>query len=127
MTKLNIQRVFETNRLLKTEAGRQLQELINFVYQFSEQSIRALRNGIGVSDNLDAAYITADLVSGENSILNAGGRSPIALFPVRVVEEGARVSEFGWSFNDSSELVVNVVITGTALDSYSIVFLAIYS
>lgn len=126
MTKLSTNRVFETSKLLSTEAGKQLQELISYTAEFAEQTLRVLRNGVGVADQLDAQLIQAQIVSGEDTEIN-NNKPPIGIFPIRVVEEGAKVGEFGWYFNDSGRVITNLVVTGTALEQYNVTYLVIYS
>ncbi len=126
MTKLSIQRVFETSKLLATDSGKELQELIGYVAEFAEQTLRILRNGVGVADQLDAQLVNAIVVSGEETEISTN-KVPIGIFPIRIQEEGTKNGEFGWYLNDQGRVITNLVVTGTALDQYTVTYLVIYS
>lgn len=125
MTKLSIQRVFEASKLLSTDTGKEIQELINYVSDFAEQTIRVLSGGVGFADNVDSQIVTAQIRSGEDQVLFLR-KTPIGLLPIRVVEVGSKISEHGWYFNNSGEVVVNTAVVGSS-DVYTIIYLAIFS
>lgn len=62
--KITISRIFETTKALATESGQELQDFINFCAQFSEITLRALRNGLTYEDNMDCEARTVAVSHG---------------------------------------------------------------
>lgn len=108
MAKLTVSRLLEVSKLLATDAGQQLQELITFVNDISDQTIRALRQGLTFDDNVNSKTATITLKDSTEQIVDTGGKIPWAVIPVRVVSTLYGQAEWYWYMNNSGQLVVKI-------------------
>lgn len=100
--------------MLATQAGSDIQELIEFVQQFAEQSIRAFRNGLTFEDNVRCSINNVVLKHGVEQLINVTGET-IGIIPTRVMNSTDRttgvvtnesITNFFWYFNNSGQLTV---------------------
>lgn len=127
MTKLKISRLIEVAKFLTTKSGQELQDFITYVADLAEQVVRALRNGLTFSDNFDAAFRTASLVSGVASTLNVGDRRPVGIIPMQVVSTAYGLDSLTWYVDGSGNTKVQVGFTGSpGTAQVSVVFLIVY-
>lgn len=68
--KITIPRLFDATRVLATEAGAAIQELVEFSQQAFEQLLRALRNNLTFTDNFRCQVIYATLKHGVEQEIN---------------------------------------------------------
>lgn len=118
MAKITISRIFESSKFLTTKAGQELQELIVFLSDFAEQSIRSLRNGLTFADNFDCQIKTVILSHGVAQQISTT-KKPIGMIPIRVVSKTptsvAGLDGFQWYFNDDGSVSVNAFFTGATI------------
>lgn len=103
--KLTITRVFETAKTLATEAGQQLSDHINYVAEFVDQVVRALRNGLTFRDNFDCQIKIVSLRHDVDQIVSAD-RTVTGIIPLRAIRQNLTISEFGWWYDDNGRLTV---------------------
>lgn len=111
MAKLTVSRLLETSRLLATQAGQQLSELITYTNDTTEQIIRALRQGLTVDDNFNALSATLSLQHNTEQIVDTSGRTPSYVIVGRVVSSSVGVDAFTWYIDNNNRLVVKVGFT----------------
>lgn len=108
MAKLTVSRLLEVSKLLSTEAGQQLQELITFTNDISDQTIRALRQGLTFDDNVNSKTATITLKDSTEQIVDTGGKTPWSVTVSRVISTVYGVGEWYWYMNNSGQLVVKI-------------------
>lgn len=114
MAKLQISKVLETSKLLATQAGQQLSELITFTNDMSEQVVRALRQGLTFDDNFKALSATISVTHNTEQIVETNNRTPVYVLPARVVSSTVGIDAFTWFIDNSNRLVVKVGFTSPA-------------
>lgn len=125
--KLNISRIFETSKLLATEAGQQLQELITYMADLSEQSLRAFRNQLNFADNFDAIVSSISVSHEKEQVVNTGGKNPVGITVQRVVSTDTGVSSFRWWIGDDGNTRIWVSFDSAPGDAKTIRLVIFFS
>ena len=113
MAKISINSLLEISKMLATKAGQELSEALDFLNDLADQTVRILRQGITVEDNLNAITPTVSLAHNVPQIVNyEQTRQIFAVIPVRVVSTEYGIDSFGWHINSAGQLVVKAGITG---------------
>lgn len=111
MAKITISRLLETSKILATKSGQELQDMITYFGDFSEQTLRNLRNGLTFFDNFNCSKKSVSLVHNTPQVVNTDGRSP---YKVETTYQSAiPITGFGWYFNDKGETVVTALFSGS--------------
>ncbi len=113
MAKITIARLLETSKLLATEAGQQLSELITYMSDLSEQVLRTLNNAVTIRDNLDAKIVTVSLKQNTDQVVNTDGKYPVWIAPARVVSNVYGIENFHWYINSANDVVVRAGFTAS--------------
>lgn len=124
--KLSVTRLLETAKLLQTEAGKQLSELIDYTNNTFEQLIRALRNGLTFGDNFNAKVSTVELTNNVYQAVNTDGKTPIGIFCVRVVSTSVGMDSLAWYVNDKGSTQVNMTFTGAPTTAQKVVLIILF-
>lgn len=103
--KLTITRVFETAKILASETGQQISDMVNYLAEFVDQVVRALRNGLTFSDNFDCQIKTVSLTHDVAQIVSSD-RKVTGMIPIRCIRQDLMLSEFGWYYDDNGRLTV---------------------
>lgn len=103
--KLTITRVFETAKILATETGQQISDMVNYLAEFVDQVVRALRNGLTFADNFDCQIKTVSLTHDVAQIVSSD-RKVTGMIPIRCVRQDLMLAEFGWYYDDNGRLTV---------------------
>lgn len=112
MAKITIQRIFETTKALATEAGQSLQDFINFSAQFSEITIRALRNGLNYADNFDCEITNLSLTQTTPLIIASRSKRPTEIRIRRILTQGVKLSApLAWGFTASGRIYLEATFT----------------
>lgn len=106
--KLNISRIFETSKILATEAGQQLSELVTYMADLSEQVLRALRNQLNFTDNFDCIVVDVSVSEGVDQVINTDNKQPVGVLVNRVYSDTYGVASFRWWIGEDSATRVNV-------------------
>lgn len=110
--KLSLSRIFETSKLLATDAGQQLQEFITYSADLAEQVLRALRNQLNFKDNFDCDTKVVSLMHGVDTIISLGTRIPFGVMTLRCESLTNNIDSLGWHIDASGNFKVNVRFTG---------------
>ncbi len=125
MAKLSVTRLLETSRMLATEAGKQLVELIEYVNSTSSEIIRSLRNGLTFQDNFDALVSTVEVKDDIDTAINTNQRTPSMIIIGRN-QSGLKVDSFGWSVDTSGVVTIKVKFLPTATSVQRLTLLIIF-
>lgn len=128
MTKIDIGRIFETSKILQTKAGQETQEGWAWLSDFGERVIRALRNGLNMTDNFDGITVDVELPHDTDQIIDAGIGTPAHIVPTRVIFTGTTITirDFGWRIDQNGEVVVKCAY-GNTTETLSVRLLIFYS
>ena len=118
--KLNIPRIFEKSKVLSTEAGQQVQELVDFVADFTEQMIRAMRNQITFADNMDAIVSEVTVPDQAETIVYTGNKTPMGIVVLKVMDKDYGVDAFRWYIDDSNQTKIWIKYTSVPSRSVNI-------
>lgn len=91
--------MLETSKFLATQAGQELNDLIVYLGDFAEQTIRALRNGLTFADNFNCKIIAAQMVHGVPTSIDTERKTPIGV----LCTTGGQIS---WVLDDKGVLNV---------------------
>jgi len=128
MTKLAISRFLEVSKFLATKSGAELQDFITYVSDFADQSLRALRNGVGLRDNMDASVKTVSVKHNTDAVINTDSKTPLAIMCTNKVNSNVNmITAFGWSTNQSGQTVVRVKFDSAPTASIDITLVIYFS
>lgn len=115
MAKVTISRLFEISNYLKTQAGQQLSDALNYLSTFVEVTIRNLKNGLTFGDNFLCEVKTVTVFPNVETVILPSSKSPAAQIMVRRVINDTyyTVNSFGWKYNSSGSLVIKLGFDGT--------------
>lgn len=115
MAKVTISRLFEISNYLKTQAGQQLQDALQYLSTFVEVTIRNLKNGLTFGDNFLCEVKTISVFSGVETVILPSSKSPVTQILIRRVISDSyyTVLSFGWKYNNSGNLVVKLAFDGS--------------
>jgi len=125
---IRLSRIFDSARLLSTEVGQQISELIDAYSVFTEAIIRALRNNLTFKDNFKCSEVTLNLRHNTEQIVETSG-NVLGVFPIKVGQSQIleMVSSFGFSINSAGRLVVKAKFdSAVAGQDYSVTLIVLY-
>ena len=105
MSKITITSIFEISKALATKSGQELAPPLEFLADFGEQALRALRGGLLFRDNFDGEFKNVELKHDTAQIISMS-KTPVDIWVTRVVTTSDFITSFGWYFNDDSQVVV---------------------
>lgn len=126
MAKLSISRLLDSSKLLQTAAGQQLQELITFVNDVSDQVIRALRQGLTFEDNFKCKISIVSLKHDTEQRINYDDKQIFGILPVRCISSTTGLSGFIWYINSSNQLIVKPEFIGAPTDPVDVTIVILY-
>lgn len=116
MTLIQVPKIFDVSLLSRSKILGDIQPLVDYLSQFTENIVRALQNGIAVADNLDSLVKTVSLSSGTATIIGLpSSRVPIGVLVLKQTTTTNPITSFVWQMTDSAQLQV----TATFLTSNS--------
>jgi len=120
MAKFTINRLLETSKFIQTKAGSELNDFIDYVATFSEQTLRGLRNNLSFGDNFACIIKVVDVVHNTDTLILTDGTTPTGIFVTRVISNTIGVASFAWWLNDSGQTVVKVGFSGVPTSSLKV-------
>lgn len=122
MAKLNISRLFETSKYLTTEAGQQLSDMLDYLQSFTAEVVRNLRAGLTFSDNFLAEVKEVNLLSGVSAIVKPSKTLKVSQIMIGKIPDPTFyvVTGFGWTYNTTGDLVINMTFAGSPPANYLI-------
>lgn len=115
MAKLNISRLFETSVYLTTQAGQELQPMLEYLSNFTSEVVRNLRAGLTFGDNFLSETKVVSVLSGVNAVILPSKTFPVTQIQISKVYDGQFfiVTGFGWTFDINGNLIVNITFGGS--------------
>ena len=121
MAKITISRIFEVSLIATTKAYTELQPFIDYVNGLADNTIRILRNGITLTDNVRCSIITQKLTPGTTLSFAVNSR-PVGII---VLQSDQPVTSFVWSAGEGNQ--VSATITSTWPTSFNVKMCVFYS
>lgn len=109
--KLNIPRIFEKSKLLASEVGSQIQDFVDFMTDFSEQTTRALRNQLTFADNMDAIVSEVTVTHQVETVVYTNNKTPMGIYILKVGHKDYAVDAFRWYVDDQNQTKIWVKFT----------------
>lgn len=103
MTKVSVTRIFDVAQLPADETTQKLRPLIDFVNELADNFGRLARNGIGVSDNLDAELRVVRLAHAVPKAVSLPKR-PVACYLARQTPVDNPIQTFTWRINPQGDV-----------------------
>jgi hypothetical protein len=121
MAKITISRIFEVSLIATSKAYTELQPFIDYVNGLADNTIRILRNGITLADNLNCQIITQKLTP-NIALTFAVNARPIGII---ILQSDAPVTSFVWQSGDANQ--VSATITSSSPVSFNVKMCVFYS
>lgn len=122
MAKITISRIFEVSLIATSKAYTELQPFIDYVNGLADNTIRILRNGITLGDNV-ACTITDQKFTPGQALQFAVTRRPVGII---VLQSDQPVTSFVWS-STTDTTQVSGTITSTATTAFNVKLCVFYS
>lgn len=122
MAKITISRIFEVSLIATSKAYTELQPFIDYVNGLADNTIRILRNGITLGDNVACSIITQKFTPGQ-ALQFAVTRRPLGII---ILASDSPVTSFVWQ-SESDATQVSATITSTATTAFNVKMCVFYS
>ncbi len=121
MAKISISRIFETSRALATKSGQELSDVVAFVADLGEQSLRALRNGLTYGDNFDCEPKLVSLRTGVATVVAVQSTKPIKEVRIRrFLDTRYALDTWIWYTNQGGNLTVKATFSGSPAATFEV-------
>ena len=122
MAKITISRIFEVSLIATSKAYTELQPFIDYVNGLADNTIRILRNGITLGDNINCSIISQKFTPG-TALQFAVNARPTGII---ILQSDQPVTSFVWaSASDTTQ--VTGTITSTATSAFNVKLCVFYS
>lgn len=123
--KITLTRVLETSKILATKVGQEIPDFFNYMAEFVEQVVRALRNGLTFRDNFDCDVKVAKLLHNIPQVISST-RQVTGIIPLRIVSQTATLRDFGWYYDENNRLTVKVGFDADPNSSIDVILLLLF-
>lgn len=123
--KITLTRVLETSKILATDIGQKIPDFFNYMAEFVEQVVRALRNGLTFQDNFDCLVKTVSLQHDVPQVVSAD-RKVNGIIPLRVMSQSLKLDGFGWYYDQQNRLTVNATFDPTPTSTIDVMILILF-
>ena len=122
MAKITISRIFEVSLIAASKAYTDMQPFVDYVNGLADNTIRILRNGVTLSDNVSCTITTQKFTPGQ-ALQFAVNARPVGII---ILSSDQPVTSFVWTpGNDTTQ--VSGTITSTATEAFSVKLCVFYS
>ena len=122
MAKITISRIFEVSLIAASKAYTDMQPFVDYVNSLADNTIRILRNGITLADNLSCTIVNQKFIPGQALTFAVNAR-PIGII---VLQSDQPVTSFVW-VNSNDITQVSGTITSTATAAFNVKLCVFYS
>jgi len=122
VAKITISRIFEVSLIASSKAYTELQPFIDYVNSLADNTIRILRNGITLSDNVSCTITSQKFTPGQ-ALQFAVNARPVGII---VLQSDQPVTSFVW-VNSNDVTQVQGTITSTATEAFNVKLCVFYS
>ncbi len=123
--KITLTRLLETSKVLTTEAGQQLKDMVTYLAEFVDQTVRTLRNGITFADNFDCATPTVSLKHNVASVV-ASTKAVTGILPIRTFSSVNALDSFTWYYDEQNRLSVKASFVGSPAEAVNVTLILLY-
>ncbi len=123
--KITLTRVLETSKVLATDIGQKIPDFFNYMAEFVEQVVRALRNGLTFQDNFDCSVRTVSLQHNIPQVVSAD-RKVSGMIPLRVMSQSLMLDDFGWYYDQQNRLTVKVAFDSDPASTIDVMILILF-
>lgn len=122
MAKITISRIFEVSLIAASKAYTDMQPFVDYVNGLADNTIRILRNGITLSDNVSCTITTQKFTPGQ-ALQFAVNARPVGII---ILSSDSPVTSFVWTpGNDTTQ--VSGTITSTVTEAFNVKLCVFYS
>ena len=122
MAKITISRIFEVSLIAASKAYTDMQPFVDYVNGLADNTIRILRNGITLSDNVSCTITTQKFTPGQ-ALQFAVNARPVGII---ILSSDSPVTSFVWTpGNDTTQ--VSGTITSPATAAFNVKLCVFYS
>lgn len=122
MAKITISRIFEVSLIAASKAYTDLQPFIDYVNGLADNTIRILRNGITLTDNVSCTITSQKFTPGQ-ALQFAVNARPVGII---ILQSDSPVTSFVWTpGNDTTQ--VSGTITSPATTAFNVKMCVFYS
>ena len=121
MAKITISRIFEVSLIAGSKAYEELQTFVDYVNSLADNTIRILRNGVTLTDNINCSLITQKLTPGTPLTFALNAR-PVGVI---ILQSDRPVTSLEWAYT-SSNTQITATITSTATVAFDVKFCVFY-
>jgi hypothetical protein len=122
VAKITISRIFEVSLIAASKAYTDMQPFVDYVNGLADNTIRILRNGITLSDNVSCTITTQKFTPGQ-SLQFAVNARPVGII---ILSSDQPVTSFVWTpGNDTTQ--VSGTLTSTATEAFNVKLCVFYS
>ena len=122
MAKITISRIFEVSLIAASKAYTDMQPFVDYVNGLADNTIRILRNGITLTDNVSCTITTQKFTPGQ-SLQFAVNARPVGII---ILSSDQPVTSFVWTpGNDTTQ--VSGTITSPATAAFNVKLCVFYS
>ena len=122
MAKITISRIFEASLIATSKAYTELQPFIDYVNGLADNTIRILRNGITLGDNINCSIISQKFTPGQGLQFAVNAR-PTGII---ILQSDEPVTSFVWTQSGDVTQVTGT-ITSTATSAFNVKLCVFYS
>lgn len=122
MAKITISRIFEVSLIASSKAYEELQSFVEYVNSLADNTIRILRNGVTLSDNISCSIITQQMTPNTPLTFAVNAR-PIGVI---VLQSDRPVTSFTWQYG-STATQISAEITSTTSTAFNVKMCVFYS
>ena len=122
MAKITISRIFEVSLIATSKAYTELQPFIEYVNGLADNTIRILRNGITLADNINCSIITQTMTPNQPLSFAVSAR-PVGVI---VLQSDRPVTSFVWAYTTDATQI-SATITSTSPVAFSVKMCVFYS
>lgn len=130
MTKISVSRLMDLSATLegvKKAKVEGLDTFIQYVSDFSDQVITAMRNRLSVSDNLDALERTVTLKNGiAQKVENDAARTPKHVLCTQVRPFANSLATFNWELDSEQQIRVKATFDPVPADTVTVKLIILY-
>ena len=122
MAKITISRIFEVSLIAASKAYTDMQPFVDYVNGLADNTIRILRNGVTLSDNVSCTITTQKFTPGQ-ALQFAVNARPVGII---ILSSDQPVTSFVWTpGNDTTQ--VSGTITSTVTEALNVKLCVFYS
>lgn len=105
--KITVTRILDISKALTTDLGKQIPEFFNYMAEFVEQNIRALRNGLTFADNFDCEVKNISVLHDSPQIVSAS-KTVSGVLVTRVFSQTYLIDQVLWYYDDQGRLTIRI-------------------